>query len=365
MVGPGRPGPDRDRPCRGRLPVHARGPAHPGLQQPVDVGQHRPRRPAGHRRHHGTGDEAPVRPAGVHHRDPRPARREARRDHARRPGQGLLHARWRRGDRERHQARPPRDGTAEDPGPVPLVPRGDDGGDDADRRPAPLGERARHRGRRPLPGHAPLGRGRATPGGRGPPGPRGRHPLRGRAHDRRGLPRDDRGHQRHPHPARRLHRRRSRDLRPARDPDGRRRGHGRLRADRQVVRRGQLGRHPGPHDDGQGPDEFLPAAGGRGDAPRDRRAVRDEDVLRRPDLQQPPGQPGRGPGHHLRLRGGRPHRERGPSRTGDARPSRAPGGKAPERGRDPQPGPVRDHRPRAEPRPVDPDDAVQRHVATR
>ena len=38
--------PDRDRPCRGRLPVHARGQADPRLQQPADVGQHRPRRPA-------------------------------------------------------------------------------------------------------------------------------------------------------------------------------------------------------------------------------------------------------------------------------------------------------------------------------
>ena len=35
-------------------------------------------------------------------------------------------------------------------------------------------------GRRPLPGHPPLGRGGAAPGRRVPPGPRGRHPLRGR-----------------------------------------------------------------------------------------------------------------------------------------------------------------------------------------
>ena len=37
----------------------------------------------------------------------------------------------------------------------------------------------------------------------------------GAAHDRGGLPRDDRRHERHPHPARRLHRGRPRDLRPA------------------------------------------------------------------------------------------------------------------------------------------------------
>ena len=98
--------PDRDRPGRGRLPLHARGPADPRLQQPADVGQHRPRRPARHRRHHRAGDEAPVRPAGVRHGDPGAPRREARRDPARRPGQGVLHARRRRGDRERDQARP-------------------------------------------------------------------------------------------------------------------------------------------------------------------------------------------------------------------------------------------------------------------
>ena len=37
-----------------------------------------------------------------------------------------------------------------------------------------------------------------------------------------------------------------------------------------------------------------------------------EDVLRRPDVLQPPGQPGRGAGHDRGLRGGRPHRERRP-----------------------------------------------------
>ena len=54
------------------------------------------------------------------------------------------------------------------------------GRDDPDRRPAPLGQRARPRRRRALPGHAPLGRGGAAAGGGEPAGPRGRHPLRGR-----------------------------------------------------------------------------------------------------------------------------------------------------------------------------------------
>ncbi len=45
---------------------------------------------------------------------------------------------------------------------------------------AALGERARDRGRRPLPGHAPLGREGAATGRREPPGSRGRDPVRGR-----------------------------------------------------------------------------------------------------------------------------------------------------------------------------------------
>ena len=54
-----------------------------------------------------------------------PARREAGRDPARRHGQGVLHARWRRGDRERDQARPPLHRPAQDPRPLPRVPRRD------------------------------------------------------------------------------------------------------------------------------------------------------------------------------------------------------------------------------------------------
>ena len=71
VVGPGRARPDRDRPRRGRLPLHARRQADPRLQQPADVGEHRPRRPARDRRDHRAGDEAPVRPARVRDRDPR------------------------------------------------------------------------------------------------------------------------------------------------------------------------------------------------------------------------------------------------------------------------------------------------------
>ena len=124
------------------------------------------------------------------------------------------------------------------------------------------------------------------------------------------LPRDDRGHERHPHPARRLHQGRARDLRPERHPDGRRRGHGRLRPDRALVRGRPLGRHAGSHDDGQGPHELVPAARRGGHAPAHRRGLRDQDVLRRPHLFLAPGEPRGRARHDLRVRGGRPHRQR-------------------------------------------------------
>ena len=268
VVGPGGGRPDRHRSCRGRLPLHAGRPADPRFQQPADVGQHRPWRSSGGRCHHRPGDEARVRPARLRDRDPGPSRGEAGRDPARRHGQGLLHARWRGGDRERDQARPRGDRPAQDPCPLSLVPRRDARGDDPDRRPATLAERTGHRRRRPLPRHAPLGRGGTTSRGREPPGSRGRHPLRGSQEHRRGLPRDDRRHERHPHPARRLHPGRPRDLHAQRHPDGRRRGDGRLRAHRALVRDRSLGRHARPDDDGQGPDQLVPAARGGGDAPR-------------------------------------------------------------------------------------------------
>ena len=96
-----------------------------------------------------------------------------------------------------------------------------------------------------------------------------------------------------------------------------------------LVRRRPLGRRARPDDDGQGPDELVPAARRRGDAPRDRRGVRDEDVLRRPDLLVAPGQPRRGAGDDRGLRGGRPDRQRPAARAGDARPPRAPRREAP------------------------------------
>ena len=130
----------------------------PRLQQPADVGQHRPRRPAGHRRDHRAGDEAPVRPAGV--RDGAAARLGAKLAEIL-PGDldkvfltlGGAEAIENAIKLARALHRPP-----QDPRPLPRLPRRDARGDDADRRPAPLGQRAGPRRRRPLPGHAPLGR---------------------------------------------------------------------------------------------------------------------------------------------------------------------------------------------------------------
>src|SRR5438093_914250 len=220
LVHPGRPRPDRHRSRRRHLPVHARGPADHRLQQRPDVGEHRPRRPSRDRRDHRAGHEAPVRDAGLRHRDSGAPRAEARRDPAGRPRQGVLHARRGGSDRERDQARPPPHRPAQGPCPLPRVPRRDVRGHDADRRPAPLGERARPRRRGPLPGHASLGRERAAPGRGEPAGPRGRDPLRGRPYHRRRLPRDDRRHERHPHPARRLPAGRPRHLHAQRHPHG-------------------------------------------------------------------------------------------------------------------------------------------------
>ena len=224
------------------------------FNSPADVGQHRPRRPACRRRDHRAGDPAPVRPARVRDRDPRPPRPEAGRDPARRHGQGVLHPGRRRGDRERDQARAPPHRPLQAARPLPQLPRRHVRRDDAHRRLPPLGERARAGGRRPLPRHAPLGREGAAAGRGGAQRPRGRHQVRGRPHDRRGVPRDDRGHQRDPHPARRLPQGRPRAVRQVRDPDGRRRGHGGLRPDRALVRGRPLGRRARPDDDGQGPD---------------------------------------------------------------------------------------------------------------
>ena len=236
--------PDRHRPRRGRLPVHARGPADPRLQQPADVGQHRPRRPARDRRDHRAGDQAPVRPAGVRDRDPRPPR--ARSSPRSCPATWTrCSSRWAapRRSRTRSSSRATTP-AATSCSPATAAYHGATFGAmtlTGDYR--ALGERARARRGRPLPGHAPLGREGAAAGRRGAPGPRGRHPVRGRR-------------TRSPRCSSRRSSGTNGILIP---PDGylkgvreicdqygilmvARRGHGRLRADRALVRRRPLGR---------------------------------------------------------------------------------------------------------------------------
>ena len=168
--------------------------------------------------------------------------REAGRADAGRHRRLLLHERRRRGERERHQARPPVHGPPEDPGALPLVSRRHRPGHRGHRRPAPLGRRDR---RVPASSACPTRTAGAGPS-RSRSSERSRDleevdHVRGPAHDRRLHPRAGRGHQRHPHPARRLPPGRARDLRPPRHPAHRRRGHERLRAHRRAGSRSTTG----------------------------------------------------------------------------------------------------------------------------
>ena len=168
------------------------------------------------------------------------------------------------------------------------------GADHRHRRPAALAERARHE------------RASCTSGGRTPTArpfhatteaeecERALQHLRdtimveGPSTDRGDHARDRGGHQRHPRAAGRLPRRRPRDLRRARHPLDRRRGDGRLRPVRRVVRRRPLGRRPRPDLLRQGRQLRLRAARRRGHLRRDRRDVRRPRLPRWAHLLGPP-----------------------------------------------------------------------------
>ncbi len=77
-----------------------------------------------------------------------------------------------------------------------------------------------------------------------------------------------------------------RGLRPARDPAHRRRGHGRLRPHRQVVRRRPLGRRPRHHHDGEGHQLRLRPARRDVGARADRRLAARQVLRRRADVQR-------------------------------------------------------------------------------
>ena len=190
VVGAGRRRSDSGRAREGRLLLDAGRQALHRLQQPADVRQHRPRRRARHQGHPGAGGDARLRQSVHGHRAARAARREARRDHARRHRRLLLHQRRRRGQRERDQdrarrspaarrswraiaritaARPARSRATGDP-----------------RRWTPAADAGRRPRARPVSRHrARLGRRR-----RRARLPRGGDPARGAADDRRLHPRD-------------------------------------------------------------------------------------------------------------------------------------------------------------------------------
>ena len=87
----------------------------------ADVRQHRPRRPARHRRDQAPGRGAGLRGAGDGHGGARARRQDARRSHARRSQSFLLHPRRRRSERERHPHRAHGHRAAEDHGPLSLA----------------------------------------------------------------------------------------------------------------------------------------------------------------------------------------------------------------------------------------------------
>ena len=263
----------------GRLLLDAGRQAVHRLQQPADVGEHRPRRSAGHRRDHRAGGEGHLRHAVDDDRGAGAARREAGRDHPGRHRRVLLHQRRRRGQRERLQDRPRRHRPPEDPGALPLVSRRHRRGDCRHRRSARLepAADARHRARA-----RPVSRRGARLGRRGHVAavPRGSDPARGAAHDRRVHPRDRHRHQRHARAARRLHAGRAGAVRQARHPDDCRRGDERLRPHRQVVRDRALGRGARHDHDGQGADQLVHPARRRRRPAAARRSLQGQDVSR-------------------------------------------------------------------------------------
>ena len=271
VVDAGRDQPDRGRWRRGALLLGLRGEALPRLRVAARQRQHRPPAPEDHRGDQGAGRQA------LHDRAadglgvalaPRAA---ARGGHAGRPLHVVLHQLGRRGERERDQARAARDRAAQDRRALPLVPRRDARLGHAHRRSAPLAERAGDGRRRAdaRPVHVSLSRGssRSVPGLHGRAAPRGDPRVRGRAHGRRRHPRDgDRDERDHPASAR-LPAGDPRGLRPARDPAHPRRGHGRLRPHRALVRVRELGRRPGHHHRREG-DQLGLRPARRDDHPR-------------------------------------------------------------------------------------------------
>ena len=245
LVGAGRAQPDPRGRRRGPLLLGLRRQALPRLRVAARQRLDRPPASEARGRDQGAGRQAlHDRPADGD-RGALDARAPARRGHARRPLDVVLHERRRRGERERDQARALVHGAAQDHRALPLLPRRDGRCDHADRRSAPLAGRAGDPGRRaharpvhvPLPGRAS----RPVPGLHRRAAPRGDPAIRGSAHGCRRDPRDGGRDERDHRSARRLPAVDPRGLRPPRHPADRRRGDGRLRPHRQVVRRSTTG----------------------------------------------------------------------------------------------------------------------------
>ncbi len=215
----------------------------------ADERAHRPPPPPRHR-----GDEGPARRADLRvpadrHGGTRAAGQADGRGHPR-LSHLLLHARRRRGQRERHPRRAPLHRAPEDPEPLPQLPRRHQPHDAAHRRPAPLAERARLPGHRPRDGPAALPvlvrQDRRGEDRREPRLPRGDHRVRGPAHHRGDDHRDGHRHQRRAPAARRLPAGPQAAAREARHPADLRRGdvrHGPHRQDDGLRARRHRSRH--------------------------------------------------------------------------------------------------------------------------
>ena len=247
------------------------------------------------------------------------ARPDAGRGDAGQPEDVVLHERRRGGERERDQARALVHRAAQGDRALPLLPRCDRRRDHAHGRSAALVRGARAPGRRAhaRPVHLPLPRrpSRSLPRLHGRAAPRGDPPVRGPAHGRRRHPGDRRRHERRHRPARRLPAVDPRDVRQARRPAHLRRGDGRLRPHRQVVRVRELGRRPGHPHDGEGDQLGLRAARRDDGLGADLRVGARQVHRGRAHLQRPSARL-----RHPRSPRSRPSARRASSRT---RPSRA------------------------------------------
>src|SRR5581483_6140332 len=145
-------------------------------------------------------------------------------------------------------------------------------------------------------------------------------------------------------------------------PDDLRRGDGRLRPHRRVVRDQPLERRPRHHHDGEGADERVRAARRRRHAARDRGSVQGEGLLRRPHVQQPSARMRGGARQHPGVRRRQADRERADDGAADVGSDDGSGAASSVGGRRAIDRPLRSRRARARSHEEDADGAVQRHV---